>query len=211
MTILSELGNRTSPYTGKFRHRWPIHVDPDNIAHVFIRHPDTGEWHTLEWEHAAHVDAPFSEEALQYARRIVLREHGFVDDRLALDELLTRWNLHMGVSAAERRMALRMSRQDEALSNQIETTDAAVVAGLPAVQAVTGPADRPPLPQTRRPPATTIPTTNWPPTTTTTPWTGHDDRPARRPHGSQGGVGQDRQCHRLAFNPNASPPESIRL
>ena len=141
--ILSELGNRTSPYTGKFRNRWPIHVDPDNIAHVFIRHPDSGEWHTLEWEHAAHVEAPFSEEALQYARRIVLQEHGFVDDRLALDELLTRWNLHMGASAAERRMALRMSRQDEALSNQIETTDAAVVAGLPAVQAVTGPADRP--------------------------------------------------------------------
>ena len=104
--ILSELGNRTSPYTGKFRNRWPIHVDPDNIAHVFIRHPDSGEWHTLEWEHAAHVDAPFSEEALQYARRIVLQEHGFVDDQLALDELLTRWNLHMGVSAAERRMAL---------------------------------------------------------------------------------------------------------
>ncbi len=51
----------------------------------------------------------------------------------------------MGVSAAERRMALRMSRQDEALSNQIETTDAAVVAGLPTVQAVTGPADRRPL------------------------------------------------------------------
>jgi hypothetical protein len=63
---------------------------------------------------------------------------------LALDELLTRWNLHMGASAAERRMALRMSRQDEALSNQIETTDAAVVAGLPAVQAVTEPANRPP-------------------------------------------------------------------
>ena len=50
----------------------------------------------------------------------------------------------MGVSAAERRMALRMSRQDEALSNQVEATDAAVVAGLPTVQAVTGPADRPP-------------------------------------------------------------------
>ena len=50
----------------------------------------------------------------------------------------------MGVSAKERRMALRMSRQDEALSNQVELTDAAVVAGLPTVQAVTGPADRPP-------------------------------------------------------------------
>ena len=143
--ILTELGNRTSPYTGKFRNRWPIHVDPDNIAHVFIRHPDSGEWHTLQWEHAGHVTAPFSEEALHYARRIVLQENGFVDDQLALDELLTRWNLHMGVSAAERRMALRMSRQDEALSNQIEISDAAVVAGLPAVQAVTGPADRRPL------------------------------------------------------------------
>lgn len=140
--ILTELGNRTSPYTGKFRNRWPIHVDPDNISHVFIRHPETGEWHTLEWEHASHVDAPFSEEALQYARRIVLQDHGFVDDQLALDELLTRWNLHMGVSAAERRMALRMSRQDEALSNQVEVSDAAVVTGLPSVQAVTGAADQ---------------------------------------------------------------------
>jgi hypothetical protein len=74
---------------GKFRNRWPIQVDPDNIAHVFIRHPDSGQWHTLDWEHAAYVDAPFSEEALRYARRIVLQEHGFVDDQLALDELLT--------------------------------------------------------------------------------------------------------------------------
>jgi hypothetical protein len=64
---------------------------------------------------------------------------------LALDELLTRWNLHMGASAAERRMALRMSRQDEALSNQIETTDAAVVAGLPTVLGLAGAVDRPPL------------------------------------------------------------------
>jgi hypothetical protein len=143
--VLSELGNRTSPYTGKFRNRWPIHVDPDNIAHVFIKHPDSGQWHMLEWEHAAHVDAPFSEEALQYARRIVLQEHGFVDDQLALDELLTRWNLHMGVSAAERRMALRMSRQDEALSNQIETADADAVAGLPTVQAAIGAGERPPV------------------------------------------------------------------
>ena len=140
------MGNRDKPlHLGSFANRWPIHVDPDNIAHVFIRHPDTGGWHTLEWEHAGHVDAPFSEGALQYARRIVLQEHGFVDHQLALDELLTRWNLHMGVSAKERRMALRMSRQDEALSNQFEATDAAVVAGLPAVQAVTGPADRLPL------------------------------------------------------------------
>jgi len=143
--ILSELANRTSPYTGKFANRWPIHVDPDNIAHVFIRHPDSRQWHTLDWEHAAHVEAPFSEEALHYARRIVLGEHGFVDDRLALDELLTRWNLHMGASAAERRMALRMARQDAVLSNQIPSTDAAVVAALPAVQAVTGPAGRSPV------------------------------------------------------------------
>lgn len=135
--VLTELSNRRSPYTGKFANKWPIHVDPDNIAHVYLKHPDTGVWHTLEWEHAAHVDAPFSEEALAFARRIVLQEHGFVDDQLALDALLTRWNLHMGVSAAERRMALRMSRQDSVLSNQVEVSDAEVVAGLPSVQAVT--------------------------------------------------------------------------
>ncbi|CAN5555894.1 helix-turn-helix domain-containing protein [soil metagenome] len=142
--VLSELGNRHSPYTGKFRNKWPIHIDPDDISRVFIKHPDTGAWHTLDWEHAHHVEAPFSEEALAYARRIVLQEHGFADDQLALDELLTRWNLHMGVSAKERRMALRMARQDDALSHQVEVTDADLVAGLPSVQAVTRPTTPPP-------------------------------------------------------------------
>lgn len=145
--VLSELANRQSPYTGKFRNKWPIHIDPDNIAHVYLKHPDTGEWHTLEWEHAAHVDAPFSEEALAYARRIVLQEHGFVDDQLALDELLTRWNLHMGVSGKERRMALRMARQDEVLSSQVEVTDADLVAGLPSVQAIAETTDSPMEPE----------------------------------------------------------------
>lgn len=145
--VLSELANRQSPYTGKFRNKWPIHIDPDNIAHVYLKHPDTGEWHTLEWEHAAHVDAPFSEEALAYARRIVLQEHGFVDDQLALDELLKRWNLHMGVSGKERRMALRMARQDEVLSSQVEVSDADLVAGLPSVQAIAETTDSPMEPE----------------------------------------------------------------
>ena len=35
--ILSELETEQAPH-GKFRNRWPIHIDPDNIAHVFIKH-----------------------------------------------------------------------------------------------------------------------------------------------------------------------------
>lgn len=48
------------------------------------------------------------------ARKLGFQEHGFVD-AFALRELLKRWNLSMGVSPVERRIALRMSRQEQAL------------------------------------------------------------------------------------------------
>ena len=132
--ILVQLSAMRSPYSGKLKDRWPIHVDPDDVTHIYIRHPDTRQWHELDWEHASEFPMPFSDEGLRYFRRIIRDRNGFVDDRLALDEMLTRWNLGMGHSVQERRIALRMARADAALSHQASADDATAVHDLPTVR-----------------------------------------------------------------------------
>jgi transposase InsO family protein len=134
--ILNELASMPSPYRGKFANKWPIHVDPDDVSRVFIKHPDTNEWHVLTWEHHTTYPMPFSDEALRYTRRHVRQRDGFVDERSALDELLSRWNIRIGESPESRRIALRTARQDAALSNQVES-DAELVAALASVSDAT--------------------------------------------------------------------------
>ncbi len=132
--ILFQLSTMRSPYPGMSQYQWPIHVDPDDVTRVFIRHPETRLWHELRWEHATEFPMPFSDEGLRYFRRIILDSNGFVDERSALDALLTRWSLGMGRSVAERRIALRMARIDAALSHQVDVDDAARVEALPSVR-----------------------------------------------------------------------------
>jgi len=139
--VLGELAELGSPYTGRLAGRWPIHVDPDDISRVFVRHPSTRDWHELVWEHAREVPMPFSEDTLHFARRLGARRHGFVDDRLALTELLARWQIAMGASPAERRIALRLARAEAALSKQVSADDAAAAAEILSRNAV-----RPPHP-----------------------------------------------------------------
>jgi hypothetical protein len=129
--VLNELATMRSPYRGKFENKWPIHVDPDDVSRVYIKHPDTREWHVLFWEHATKYPVPFSDEALKYTRKMVLQRDGFLDEKTALDEMLTRWNIRLGETSEERRIALRIARQDAALSNQVES-DADRVAALVA-------------------------------------------------------------------------------
>ena len=132
--ILMRLAAMQSPYQGRLKDRWPIHVDPDDITHIYIRHPETRRWHELDWEHASEYPMAFSQEGLRYFRKVIKDKHGFVDDRLALDAMFTRWNLGVGLSVQERRMALRMAREDAALSHQVSTNDANVVLDLPSVK-----------------------------------------------------------------------------
>lgn len=131
--ILIQLAAMQSPYRGSLKDHWPIHVDPDDITHIYIRHPDTRRWHELDWEHASEYPMAFNQEGLRYFRKIILDRHGFVDDRLALDAMFTRWNLGMGLSPQERRMALRMAREDAALSHQAITDPGDLVKALPSV------------------------------------------------------------------------------
>ena len=134
--VLTALSKMRSPYTGRFEQRWPVHIDPDNISRVYIRHPETREWHELLWEHATEVPMPFSEDTLHFARQLFSRDHDFIDDQKALLDLFDRWQLGMGKSPAERRMALRLARQEAALSNQVGNDDAESVAALTSVNAL---------------------------------------------------------------------------
>ena len=53
-----------------------------------------------------------SEDALRFARRKAAEKYRYPDDRLAIADLLERWNLGLGATLAERRMALRMAREE---------------------------------------------------------------------------------------------------
>ncbi|ORX04155.1 helix-turn-helix domain-containing protein [Mycolicibacillus trivialis] len=140
-TGLDPYRNMSSPYTGKVKGRWPIHYDPDDVTRAYFRDPDTREWHTLMWEHAPSLQMPLSEDALQFARKLAASKYTYPDDRIAVADLLERWNLGLGTTPAERRMALRLSRE-ETMLDQAEPQDP--VTTLPSVARVLATAEPPP-------------------------------------------------------------------
>jgi transposase InsO family protein len=135
--VLTELRKMKSPYEGRFKDAWPIHVDPDDISRVYVQHPYDREWHKLDWEHASSFPMVFSDDALAYARELAVQQHGFVDEQFALRELFKRWNLSIELSPKERRIALRMSREEQMLSKQVEADDAQTVSSLSSLTALT--------------------------------------------------------------------------
>jgi transposase InsO family protein len=137
---LNPYRNMTSPYTGKAKGRWPIHYDPDDITRAYFRDPETRTWHTLVWEHAPSMKMPMSEDALQFARKLAASKYTYPDDRLAAADLLERWNLGLGSTLAERRMALRLSREAAQVD---ETEPQDEVVALPSVARVLATADPP--------------------------------------------------------------------
>ena len=130
---LNPYRNMTSPYSGKAKGRWPIHHDPGDVTRIYFRDPETRAWNTLIWEHAASMAMPLSEDALQFARQLAASKYTYPDDRLAVADLLERWNLGLGSSVAERRLALRLSRE-ATLLDAAEPTDE--VTALPSVARV---------------------------------------------------------------------------
>lgn len=95
----------TSPYLNGL---WPIQVNPDDITHAYFRDLDR-KWHILTWEHAAGLDMPLSLDALLFGRKLAAETCEFPNDRIAVEQLLERWNLGLGMTRQERRMALRMA------------------------------------------------------------------------------------------------------
>lgn len=129
---------------GLDKRRLPFFADPDDVTRIHFRDQER-VWHTLQWEHAPSLAMPLSEEALQYARRLAAKEYTYPDDRLAIALLLKRWSLGLGTSLVERRMALRLSREQVALDLPEQPTDD--VRSLPSVARVLS------LPEQSAPPA----------------------------------------------------------
>ncbi|MFB7013544.1 MULTISPECIES: helix-turn-helix domain-containing protein [unclassified Streptomyces] len=113
--VLDGYRNAPSPYTGLGR-QWPIHVNPDDVRFVYFQDPADDSWHSLLWEHAPALTMAFSGEAAGYARRLAAREGRHIDASQALADLLTRWNQGMVTDRRERRMAVRLSAERDALS-----------------------------------------------------------------------------------------------
>jgi hypothetical protein len=103
-------------------------VDPDDVTKIYIRDLD-GRWHTLTWEHAPSLDMPLSEDALAFSRKLAASKYRYPDDRIAVAELLERWKVGLATTPAERRMVLRLSREQKALDLPDDTS----VALLPPV------------------------------------------------------------------------------
>lgn len=124
-----------SPYGGLARGRWPFQYNPDDITRVYFRDPETREWHTLLWEHAGAVDRPLSEDQLAFARKRAAAKYRYPDDEIAVADMLERWHLSMGATRAERRMALRLSRED-ALIDSADNQEDSNISALPSVRKV---------------------------------------------------------------------------
>jgi hypothetical protein len=112
--ILREYGDRTSPYGGPRKNQWPFQVDPDDITRIYFRDLD-GHWHSLTWEHAPSLEMPLSEDALAFARKLAASRYRYPDDRIAIADLLERWKVCLATTPKERRIVLRLSREQNAL------------------------------------------------------------------------------------------------
>ncbi|WP_396911365.1 Mu transposase C-terminal domain-containing protein [Mycolicibacterium sp.] len=139
-SALNPYRNMTSPFSGKAKGRWPIHYDPDDITRVYFRDPEARTWHPLMWEHAPSVEMPLSEDALVFARKHAAAKYTYPDDRLAVADLLERWNLGLGSTLTERRMALRLSREAVLLDEDGKLDE---VIALPSVARVLATASPP--------------------------------------------------------------------
>lgn len=141
---LQDLSKVRSPYDGPVDNGWPFQVDPDDIPRIYFRDPDR-RWHTLRWEHAPSGDMPLSEDALVFARKLAASKYQYPDDRLAVADLLERWKLGLGTTLAERRMALRLSREQAAI--ELPETQREAVVSLPSVRKALGAEPEAPEPE----------------------------------------------------------------
>lgn len=119
---LEGLRGTSSPYT-HVNGKWPIRFDPDDASRVYLQRPDDLSWCVLRWEHAVDIPAPFSVEALRYARRLARSDNRHLDDRQALTELLERWDAGLLANPSERRIGLRISEQRAARSATMSAQD----------------------------------------------------------------------------------------
>lgn len=135
-SVLDRYRNTSSAYGGKAKGRWPFQVDTDDVTRIYFRDPDTRRYHALVWEHAPSLMMPFSEDALAFARELAAAKYTYPDDTVAVADLFERWKLGLGATAKERRIALRMSRDQAVLLKDLPGLQEPEVAQLPSVARV---------------------------------------------------------------------------
>jgi hypothetical protein len=131
---LNDYRNVRSPYRGKRGDKWRIYVDDDDITKVYFQDYRTKKWSALKWEHAPNIDMPLSRDAMRFGRRLAASKYRYPNDQLVVGDLLERWNLGLGTTKAERRIALRPARDQVA----IELPDDETVPMLPSVRKALG-------------------------------------------------------------------------
>ncbi|MFF2505938.1 integrase [Streptomyces sp. NPDC058067] len=132
---LNDFRNQPSPFRGVDAGKWPVAVDRGDMRKAYFQHPETLKWHTLDWEHAAALEGPFSWEALAYARRLAKETHRFPDTKRALVELLERWGAGLTRDRTERRMAVRLSQERLRMVGDDEVLDEKdAIASLPSLR-----------------------------------------------------------------------------
>lgn len=122
-----------SPYPGVHAGKWPVMIDTHDVRSVYFQNPDTKTWHRLEWEHAAGLVAPFSQDAADYAKKVSVRLNRHVDPQQAVHQLLEQWSRGEVTSRRDRALARRVSaeraHQQTAAASISEQRDAAAAAG----------------------------------------------------------------------------------
>ncbi|OBB14693.1 hypothetical protein A5761_15330 [Mycolicibacterium setense] len=121
---LNGLRGHESPYGGSANRKWFIYVNPDDITRVYFRHPETRQWCTLLWKDAPALDLPMSEDGLKYARCLAKARGTSPEPAAALKAMLAQWNIDLGRTLPERRIAVRLARERAALVTDLVTNDA---------------------------------------------------------------------------------------
>jgi putative transposase len=103
--------NARSPYPGVHAGKWPVLFDVHDVRFVYFQHPDTKQWQQLEWEHAAGLGTPFSQDAADYAKRVSVRQNRHVDPEHAVHDLLQDWSRGEVTTRRDRALARRLSAQ----------------------------------------------------------------------------------------------------
>ncbi|WP_235518729.1 helix-turn-helix domain-containing protein [Cellulomonas sp. Leaf334] len=126
---LNPYRNLKSTYGGAYAGKWPLHVDVHDVRHVWFRDPCDDSWHELTWEHAPSLAAPFSLDAVEYAKKVALNGIHVDNPSAAVHELLASWQRGEVTNRRQQSLARRLASQPAHTSEG----DARQVAALPGV------------------------------------------------------------------------------
>lgn len=117
--VLTGRVGEKSPYLNRDG-KWPVHYNPDDVRTVYFRHPDTGKWLELTWSDAKALTVPFSQDAMKFQRVLARAEGRYINGPMAIAGFLERRKLGLATTPAERRIAVRMAREQSTLIGDID-------------------------------------------------------------------------------------------